>query len=449
MAPFYALSGHLTVGLDAGALALNLASLALIAWTLVRRASPGLAIAASTVLVVFVWRTRELLASPWNPHVILLPTIALLVAAAATMAGAVEMLPLAAALASLVAQTHVGVLPSALAVGVAAVAGGAWATRGTMRPFGRAALITVVVLIALWALPLTQQLTGHPGNLQLLWTFFAVESHPGQTLATAVSAWSDMLTGVVRPDFYVAHGWLFRESPVKWAELLVLVEGVALAAAAFVAFRARHTFDLALALLLGGTSLLALWSATHIDGEIFDHEVFWMSGLGALNLSVLLALVTAPIAARLTYRATPFRTSIAGVALFFVGCAAGVQQLSLAVDASRTPTDEAATTKALAADLWTYMQRDGVKRPLVRIDQDTWGIAAGVILQLQKHGTIVAVEDDWLPMFTEDFADDRREDATLFVAGKVQDVRLRDLPGDRVIVSRDPMFVHRLPPVSR
>ncbi len=167
------------------------------------------------------------LTSAWNPHIIVFAMMALIVAAADTIAGAASTLPVVAALASLVGQTHVALLPSALAigagVGVGAIAG-SWRRKRAAAEISRSLLATVAVLVVLWALPLVEQLTGHPGNISQLWTFFVSEPHRGQRFATAFSAWSDMLTGLVRPDFAVARGLRFRQSPIRWVEAFAILQ---------------------------------------------------------------------------------------------------------------------------------------------------------------------------------------------------------------------------------
>ena len=86
IAPFYALSGDKSTGLNAGAVAVSIAAMAIVAAVLMRR-RPALAMFCSAALVAFAWRASEAVASPWNPHVTLLPGLALIVAAADVIAG--------------------------------------------------------------------------------------------------------------------------------------------------------------------------------------------------------------------------------------------------------------------------------------------------------------------------------------------------------------------------
>src|SRR5258706_15868249 len=68
MAPFYVLSGSRPAGLNAAALALNLAALTFTTTVVVRRAGSVLAIAMLVSMALFSWRASPVLVSPWNPH---------------------------------------------------------------------------------------------------------------------------------------------------------------------------------------------------------------------------------------------------------------------------------------------------------------------------------------------------------------------------------------------
>ncbi len=445
MAPFYVLSGARTTGLNAGALSLNVLALAIVAWTLVRRASGAVSFGTMVALALFVWRTPELLISPWNPHLPVFAIIALLVVAADAVSGTPAALPLTLVLASLAGQTHVALLPLAIAVGGAstlAVAIRMW--RGVDRPSrpARVALASAAALIVIWLPTLVEQIIDRPGNLGLIWTFFASQSHHGQTFGLALSAWADMLAGPLRPDFYVAHGWRFVESPVRWAEALACAQLLGLVVVGARAWRRRMSFDASLAMLVFTASLVALWSATRIEDEIFDHAVFWMSALGVLNLGALAGLSIDFLANRLD-RVGPTRpVRFAAIALSIVALFVGVGELRDATVRSFAPGPESDAARAVAGDVQRSLRERGVERPLVRFDQDAWGMVAGVVLQLQKAGVVVAVEDDWMAMYTPAFRATGREPLEIAIVGAAEHVRLSSRPGDRVVSSRSPLFAH-------
>jgi hypothetical protein len=450
IAPFYMLSGARPAGLSAGALALNLAALAILTSIVIRRGSI-LSAALLASVAVYAWRVAPVLASAWNPHLVVFAMMALIVAAADTVAGTASMLPVVAALASLVGQTHVALLPPALAIGAVAMVGtivSRWGKDRAAAEISRSLLASIAVVIVLWALPLVEQFTSNHGNISQLWTFFVSEPHRGQRFARAFSAWSDMLTGVVRPDFSVALGLRFRQSPIRWAEGLAVLQMLGLVATAAFAAKARRGFELALASLLILVSLLTLWSATRIEETIFDHEVFWISGVGALNIALMVSLTGRLLADRIrpSLTAAPMTAAI-GWALFAVCAAFGMRELGTAVADSSRPSPESEAISTVAKQLHDYFDRERIVRPLVRIDQDAWPLAAGLILRLQKDDVPVAVEDDWIAMFTPAFSATGRETVTLEIDAKPQHVRRLGKPGDQVVIDHDPLlFVHRTTP---
>jgi hypothetical protein len=447
IAPFHALSGTKPVGLGAGALALNLAVLAVMTSIIIRRAGYLLAVAVLGVVGLFAWRIAPVLTSAWNPHIIVFAMMALIVAAGDTIAGAASTLPVVAALASLVGQSHVALVPSALAIGGVAVIGAIAGSRRTEHATGiiRALLAALAVLVVLWALPIVEQLTGHPGNISQLWTFFVAEPHRGQRFPAAFYAWSDMLTALIRPDFAVASGLRFRQSPIRWVEAFAVFQLLGLVAAAVLAAKARRGFELAFVSLLLFTSVLALWSATRIEDVIFDHEVFWMSAIGVLNIAVLIALGGRLVSNRIPPSlSTASATAAIGWVLFALCAVSGFREMFVAVAAAPNPPPESIAVSQVATELQQYFTRERIVRPLVQIDQDAWPLAAGVILKLQKNGVPVAVESDWVPMFTPAFAATGREIVVLAIDAKPQHVRTMGKPGDTVIIEHDPLlFVHR------
>src|ERR1019366_7389957 len=70
LAPLYVLGGRSVAAFDAGALAINLASVGIIVWVIARRNDP-LSFVLEVLLgllALYVVRVPELLTSAWNPH---------------------------------------------------------------------------------------------------------------------------------------------------------------------------------------------------------------------------------------------------------------------------------------------------------------------------------------------------------------------------------------------
>ena len=73
---------------------------------------------------------------------------------------------------------------------------------------------------------------------------------------------------------------------VRWSEGWAVSEVVLLSLTAKLGARAGRRFQAALSGLLVLGAVMALWSATRIEDEIVDHEIFWVSGLGVLAIVV-------------------------------------------------------------------------------------------------------------------------------------------------------------------
>jgi hypothetical protein len=445
LAPFYVLSGKLAAGLNAGALAINLLSVIVIVWV-VRRVARGVqAVAIVAMVVVYSWRMAPMLASPWNPHVIVLPLMALVVVAAAIVGGWIELLPLAILMGTFVVQTHLGVLPGVVAV-LAIALGSVLLSAGSDVPISRTRTVGIVsacLLVALWAIPIWEEMTRTPGNLTKLWRFFFTGHRTGQPFRSAYVAWADMLTGILRPDLRLAEGSPFRRSHVRWSEGWAAAEVVLLAITATLGARERRggrRFQAALSGLLVLVAVMALWSATRIEDAIVDHEVFWISGLGVLVAATLLdRAIGAAWRGKVPARLTP-AACVVGVSM--IG-ALGVHQLLLVTNLMLVPRPQQVAAATLGDALNRRVRSMNI-RPFVTIEQDTWPIAAGVLLNLQKSGLPFAVDADWLPMFTEPAAATGRETEVVVIVGRERHFLLTVEGRASTIADADPFFLMAL-----
>jgi hypothetical protein len=441
-APFYVLSGRRSAGLSAGALAINLSALAILVWVCVRASAGGsLAVAIALASVLFTYRASEMLASQWNPHVLVLPVMAIVVVAAAVAAGRVWLLPVLAALASFVVQTHVGLGPAVLALSGAATAMvvlRSYFLRSDVAPRLWPILHgTLWLLLVLWLLPLAQQLSAPDGNMSRLWAFFATESRPAQPWRVSFRTWSDMISAVLRSDVDV--GWGNRHPPIPgpWSQFWALTESAAVAGIAVKAAIDKDRFRAALAAMTLIASGVGLWSITRVDDVVFDHLVFWLAGIGALHLGVIADAIIrlVPLATRLPTRIT----AAACVVIFAAGAAVGFQELRVVVSRSYRPLPEPLSVRRLADAILPAFETNGMKRPLVTIDQRVWGVAAGVLLQLQKRDIPFLVDDDWWFMYGEPPSpSDRWTDAnTLIFAGPELALELSSQSGHEILARRD------------
>lgn len=443
LVPFYLGSHQDTAGLNAAAIVLNIFMIAVATLVAASAGGPVLAVVLAAATTVLVFRVDGLLVSAWNPHVVVLPMVVAVTAAAAAAAGQAWWLPIAALAASFAAETHIGTLPTvALVCGLALVVllAPTSATLRAGRPW-KALAATAVVLAALWLPSIVEEVRHAPGNFSALWKFFLASPGDAQPVRTAFIAWSSMLAGIARPDFRLAggvplrigHGW----APQAWA----IGEMVLLATIGAISGRQRRRFEMFLSLFALAASLAAFWSVTRVLGELIDHEIFWISALGALNAAVIVASI-ADLSLHSAERRNLALPATAVCAVLLAACAAeGLAGLADIRTRSRAADRQQSAIARAAVGVREYLRTEGIDRPFVDVDQKSWGLAAGVLLQLQKAGVGYAVGDDWVPMFTDAAQATGRERLALSIAGAEHHVMIAGQPGVVAVVASDPVYV--------
>jgi hypothetical protein len=435
LAPVYMLAGSSTPGLSAGALLINVASIVLLAWVLVRTAGGWLTVAVTVSMAVYVWRLAPLLVSPWNPHVVVLPLAALAVVAAAVANGDNGLLPVGVGLASFVMQTHLGVVPTALALS-AVLALATWQAAHEAIPRSRRAVIAAAAVAAvLWAVPLSEQVSAATGNMTAMWRFFSSPDRGHQAMAAAYAAWSDMVTGIARPDFQVAGGSPFRRSRWRPARTVAGCEVAGLTAIALIA-RRRRRFEAAFAAVLLLALAIAFAAVTRIHDDIIDHEVFWISALGAL---VAATIAAAAVSAAWRSEAPKRLVACAAVCACAAATYVGFGELSAITKRTIDP-DPARRAAAVIGDALERRVRSTGVRPLIQIDQDEWPVAAGALLHLQRSRLAFAVEDDWLVMFTEHARSTGAEIDRITITGPRRHYLLTSRREGETIAAADPFY---------
>jgi hypothetical protein len=245
-----------------------------------------------------------------------------------------------------------------------------------------------------------------------------------------------MLAGVARPGFSIADGGVIRASHSPLIQAWALGQMALVAGGAAVSARSGRRFDLWMCLSLLVASLVALWSVTRIEGDVMGYEIVWISGIGALN-----AAATALVAARwLPSRVNAAAPALCGVALVCstVICFA---RLSGVRERSFEPTPEAAAIRRAADGLRVYLQQHDIERPFIDVDQNSWGLAAAVLLQLQKSGVSYAVADDWLPMFLDSARATGGETVAFSIAGAGRHEMIRGRERVAPVLESAPIFV--------
>ena len=173
-------------GLAVGVALVAIASVIGIAVFARRAGGPRLALGALVAAAGLAWSMGpSLLYDPWNPHVVLLPFLLLLVLVVAMATGDALALPVGAAVGSVIVQTHLTyalLAPALCAVGLVLLA--RHRRRAVLRPLA----VTVVVVALAWMQPMVDQLTG-TGNLgALAGGVGSSEETVGAELGTRVAA---------------------------------------------------------------------------------------------------------------------------------------------------------------------------------------------------------------------------------------------------------------------
>lgn len=442
-APVYALSGYRGVGLYAGALAINLVALIVLVWTLIRVNTGASSVFILGACLLLAWRDRWILASPWTAHIPVFATITFLVLVAASVSGSRWFLLGVVAFGSVIVQTHLALVPVVLVLSLVALAG-VILNEGRL-PGGRLrrTLNTSAWLLALlWLLPIAEQLSHTPGNIVRLWDFFVADPQPVQPFWTSFQSWSYALVGVLRPDLYTPTGGHFRLTHVGWGVPAALVEVILLLVVAQRDRRAGRPFDSWMAFIAATTSLVGLWSITRIRGDILDHEIFWLSAVGAVNLAVLSAATFRAGYARwrgpleVDHRLLTVLSAILVVALTGVGLRDFGRLVSFERSSRRDDEMLAATYEAIRG----HLSIGGIRKPIFRVE-GIWDVAAATFVRLERAGIPFALDDEWEYMFTDAFRADGTEDAAVTIGGLERHRLLLGQPGNVTVFERAPVYV--------
>jgi hypothetical protein len=434
---FYVIGGSTFVGLSTGAIAGNLLSLAVIAYVLHRRAAEQvvLNLALWALIGIYVARLPGLVNSVWNPLMPVFPFMALLFTSAAIFSGAPKYLPLTAFLASYVTQAHVGFAPTALALcALSLVHVANVARREPSQRFRAWAYVVAAVFLTqiVWLLPIAEEITGHPGNLTLLYRFLIAggATHPA---GVAWRAWGDALGGVISPDLAlpIGHGWL--ASLHLWPALIATV---AVLGALVLASTPTRSFLSSLAQASFAASVTALWSAIHIRGPINDYQIFWMSSIGVVNLALLTTAVVGRLpTATMAPRWRRWLPPLAAGATITAIASAPIHSLVVSPTPSRLEPQQVAV-RVLSQGISAQLANLGRRSPVIEVDALEWEVASGVVLQLWKSGVPVGV-NELKEFFGRPLVATGHEDATVVIVGAARHQELRNIPGTVTLAEHD------------
>ena len=433
--PFYQWGGQSQFALNGAAFAINMITLALIAWIAGRQASGWLAPIVLVGIALYLGRVPGLASSFWNPHLLVLPLVALLVTNAAISSGAIGYLPLSALLASWCVQAHVGL---AIAVAMCTLTMAILLWRSGVRTVpARVMWATLVTVGVLWALPVAEQLINTPGNMARIVDYFLYAAVPRPAFSVSMNAFGAMAAGVLRPDFYLAIGWPFE--PASWWWVLIAFALTAMVSVAALAeWRRGERFAASLAAACIAVLIAGGLSAIGLRGPVGDYQLFWLSIVGVVSAAVI---VNAALGAWLPAR--PRAIHAANVVVLMVSLAISFRALTARVDPGLVMPNRA--VEALASRVLDLHHNGQIREMLVEVDPKLWDVGAGVILALEKSGVRLRVDPLLIWLYGPRFRADGQEQFVLSIAGPAQHASVMEQAGRVLIAEYRGIFISARP----
>lgn len=444
-APFYAAGGRQAQSLFAVAVAINLVAIFTVAWLLFREKQGWLAALLTAACVAFAWKTPRLLASPWTGHIPILAGVAFIVITAAIVSGRERLLPLAIVFGSFIAQTHLALGPMVVTLSTLSVIGILCQKSISHRTRWRIFAVAAAVWLALWLLPMIEAVAGRGDNVRALWNFFITHGGVEHGARDAFLGWSFGLAGVLRKDYGLPWGGHFEMERTSLLVACALAQILLLIAVTIQARRKGRLFEAALGYAGLLTSAVGLWATTRIEGDILDHEIFWLTATGALNTAVIAAAGGRALSSRLSVSDGWYKAPAVVCTLVLIsGFALSVRHLRdlTSFEIRRTIPRRIPLAYQATRD---YMGDNKVRRPLIEMQGGSWSSGAGVILRLYKDGIPVAVTEPSLSMFTRKFAPSGDEDAFITISPQYgYHIEKSTRPGNTILLEADPVFVNAI-----
>ena len=329
-APVYWLSGSSSRSLFLGAWLINGVSALGAVWLVRRRAGELGAVLAAAAVFVLLWRQGFVLwINPWNPRVLAVPILLLMVSAASAAAGHAWSFVIALGTASYLVQAHVGTAPICAALLLLALIGYSLrvrsaATKTRVRDVLRADRVPIAtsvgIVVVAWALPGLQQLRhGSDGNLAQIVKFY--RNPPRDAGATSHSLGSSIVMVSNHASALVFHEvGGNRADPAKLLALsLFFALGLVVA---LVAGRRGQRFIATLALTTPLGVTVAVLAATRVIGPVDNYLFYWTNTL-ALPAAIAAAWLTVDaVRKHLDARSFKVLAALGTIALLVLGALA-------------------------------------------------------------------------------------------------------------------------------
>ncbi len=420
----YRLTFDRTDGLLLGVVLINALALVLIPWAFVRRGGITLAALGVACFGFALWTLgASFLWYPWNPTAALLPFAAALALTFAVSCGSARAIPVLAAVASFLVQTHVEYAPAAVGLAVCAVVG-YWRAHAApldppeqrrSEPLRVSLLVTGAVLVVAWFPPVLDALLHRGGNLRALLRF-GFSSHQTLGLSTAVKIMSDEVSlrgpwlGFHEPVSGIFQGGVAPLGTPVPAGLILL-----LAATAVAAWR-HDRLALRLCLIVLVTLGLATLSVSNIVGTPYPYLIYFVRVVAAATwLAAIWTFLRAlPDASGYAWRVVIPTVSVAAAVTVAV-----LLTVSAAI-AGIGPTADLASSEALAhvmpAVLRTVDHRSGTVLVDASASFGGTGYRSGLLYQLAHRGIAARASAANTFMYGSHYTDVGQPAVTLLVA---------------------------------
>ena len=385
---------------------LNALTVALIVAVIWRKWGPPMALFSAVVVLAYVGVMGEqLLRDIWPPDVLMLTMLLLLLLSAAGAAGSNAALVGAFILGSYAAQLHLGTAPTVAAVVAAAVglriayryrnlrAGSSRDANVARTPWDRLLVLGgLIVLVLMWVPPAIDELTGHPGNLTVLWQFFAA-NYPKHPYLQAVSALGRLVMPLEWPRLFIAD---ISRLSAPFIAIGVAFVALSLALAAM-ATRVGDRFAQSIGAIVAVAALAVTISVRDVEGPVYAYLLIW-----ATCLPLMLLIGWIGLATKLPQVRVRIPRVVRARGVLVLAAALGVLSLISVVALLALPAYPNAAPDTRAAWILTSAALDGQTKQPVLVDistTDTWVVATGVALQLEKEGRPARVRDNWVYVF--------------------------------------------------
>ena len=285
MYPVYVLFGRTSFGLMAGASSVHLASIAGALWLARRRGGTPFVLLVGAAVVLLVRASGPMFfIEPWNPWLALFPFLVFVLAVWEIAEGRVRSIPLAVLTGSHAVQCHTGYLVVVLALLGASVLWAAvrgWRLGGNdRRLMVRWTAVGTAAGVAMWSLPVIDQLTRTPGNMTLLAQNFSSPNEPYLAKGLVARATLSQLS--------LLGPWITGPAVVQRNLGAFLLTAALWGAALWMASRRRDRAALTAHAVLALAVLVGLFSMERVFGSYFEYTVRWWWVITALIVAVSL-----------------------------------------------------------------------------------------------------------------------------------------------------------------